>query len=81
MNWLQTTLAILQLAPALLQLIAEAEALLGAGQGAAKKTIVMMPLAGAPQQMKDFASGFIDNVVSLKNANASALVLPTVPKA
>ena len=48
MGWLQTVLGLLQLAPSILQMIAQVEALFGAGNGAAKKAVVMSATEGAP---------------------------------
>jgi len=87
MGWLSTVLALIQLAPSILQLIAQVETIFGAGNGAMKKQIVMAPLAAAPQSVQDQASKFIDNTVAAANqvgamgkSQGSGISVNTAPK-
>jgi hypothetical protein len=66
MNWFQIALNLFQLAPQVLALIAAAEAAVGAGNGAAKKAIVMAPLAAAPTELQSAASTMVDSIVAEK---------------
>lgn len=74
MNWLQTILALLQLAPSILQTVATVQTIVTAPkQGAVKKAVVMHALVGAPPQVQAMASSFIDSSVStMKAAGALA---------
>jgi hypothetical protein len=65
MNWLQTLLALFQLAPAILQTATTVEGLITAPkQGALKKAIVMAPLVAlAPPEVQAAASAFIDQTI------------------
>jgi hypothetical protein len=72
MNWLQTVLAFLQLAPGILQTIATVQTIVTAPkQGAVKKAVIMHALVSAPPEVQTMASSFIDSsVASLKAAGA-----------
>lgn len=78
MNWFDMTLKLLQLAPQLVALIAAVETSLGPGNGAAKKTIVMAPLAAAPADLHAEASTFVDTVVA-KQKEVLAPLAANVP--
>lgn len=81
MNWLQTVLALLQLAPSILQTAATVQTIITAPkQGAVKKAIVMAPLALAPPEVQSAASSFIDlSVKHMKAGLAAAAALATAP--
>ena len=66
MNWLQTLIALLTLAPSILQTAATVEGIVTAPkQGAVKKALVMAPiLALAPPEVQVAASTFIDSAVA-----------------
>ncbi len=76
MNWFELALKLFQLAPQLVALIGAVETAIGAGNGPAKKALVMLPLASAPPELKAVASTFVDNVVTEKNK-----AIPPVPVA
>jgi hypothetical protein len=62
MGWLQIVLALLQLAPQIIQTVLGVEGLFGIGQGPAKKAAVMGTLAAAPPEVQSAASLFVDQV-------------------
>ncbi len=68
MKWLQTTLALVQFAPSLLQLIVSVEALFPKGAGAAKKAIVMASVASSGAAVAESAGVFVDATVKQLNA-------------
>lgn len=77
MKWLTL---FLQLLPTVLQLIQSVEAVIGSGNGAAKKAIVMSAVDIASQsnsQVANATSVFIDKTVAALNA-AKILLPPTV---
>jgi hypothetical protein len=68
MNWLQVILALLQLAPVILQTVTTVEsAVAGTKKGKVKKAVVMAAIAGAPQPVVDAASSYIDMAVTALN--------------
>lgn len=70
MNWLQTILALLQLAPSILQTVATVQTIVTAPkQGAVKKAVVMHTMAGAPPELQTAVSAFVDaSVATLKES-------------
>jgi hypothetical protein len=75
MNWLQIALALLQLAPQVLQLITQVESVFGPGNGASKKSVVMdaVSAAGAPDSVTTKVSSMIDSHVAALNAAGKLL--------
>jgi hypothetical protein len=82
MNWLQIALALLQLAPQILQLITQVESVFGSGGGAAKKAVVMgaVSASGAPDAVMSKVSAMIDEHVAALNS-AGKLLPHTTPAA
>lgn len=78
MNWLQTILALLQLAPSILQTVASVQAIVTTPkQGALKKAIVMHAVAGAAPELQTAVSAFVDaSVTTLKEAGALKSPVP-----
>lgn len=71
MGWLQIVLALLQMAPGILQAIQGAEtALPGPKLGPVKKAIVLAPVTAspAPPEMISAVGQMIDSLVAAKNA-------------
>jgi len=71
MNWLQDALALIQLAPQILQLILQVETIFGAGGGAAKKAVVTDAVVAsvAPETVTAKVGNMIDrNVAALNTA-------------
>ena len=70
MGTIAIILQLIQLAPAILQLIVQVEGIVGAGKGADKKAMVMAPLSTAPEAIQKGVSNMIDShVASLNSMN------------
>lgn len=80
MNWLAILQLVFQLAPQIVTMIGQAEAVFGAGNGAAKKAMVMAPVhaAGAPPEVTEAISTMVDSVVAAQKA-IPALPVVNVP--
>lgn len=80
MGWLQIALGLLQLAPEILKVILSVEQVFGAGNGAAKKAVVMSTIeaSGAPAALVSKASGLVDSTVASLN-QAGVLPKPAAP--
>lgn len=73
MNWLQLVLALIQMAPSVIQAIQQAETTLGPGNGPAKKAMVLAPLAATadtPPEVTNGVSNMIDTIVSAINTKS-----------
>jgi hypothetical protein len=74
MNWLQTTLAVAQLAPSILTMISQIEGLFPARSGAAKKALVMASVASGGTAVAEAAGAFVD--ASVKELNRVGVFSP-----
>lgn len=74
MGWLQLTLALIQLAPEILKLIMQVEQIIGGGNGAVKKELVMQSvILGGAAELEPKVSAMVDNTVTkLNSINALA---------
>ena len=69
MNWIQKILALIQFAPSILQLIVAIEGIFGAGNGSAKKALVMATLPDStPPEITDGVSKMVDKHVAALNS-------------
>lgn len=79
MKWFSVVLQLLQFSPKILELIQQVEIVIGAGNGAVKKSIVMAAIAGAPPEVNAAASTFVDTVVAeQKKVTPPVVVHPAV---
>lgn len=68
LNWFSKVMQLFQLAPMILQMIQQVEQIVGPGNGAAKKAIVMAPLTSSvPPELIPDVSSMIDNMVAAQN--------------
>lgn len=82
-NWLQTLLALFQLAPQVVTLVGGVEAAIGTAPGTVKKAVVMAPVvaSGAPPHIVAGISGFIDHLVAAHKTAPAAIAPPAAPVA
>ena len=76
MNIFSTILALVKLAPDILALIAAVEMAFGAGNGPAKKEVVMSAVAGLPPELTTAISTLVDHVVAVKKT--AGVTVPVV---
>ena len=69
MGWLNIVLALLKLVPSILAMITQVESVFGAGNGAAKKAVVMSAVTGSttPLAVTEGVSTFVDHAVTALN--------------